>query len=249
MRSFSEESSPYYLDFIRLHRYSDLEQVRSLAALETAQAAVYARDMGVPVVGFDLSGPEHGYPAMDYRDAFSYVHRHFLHKTVHAGEAYGPESIFQAITELHADRIGHGTSLLNPGAVTDPRIKNPHNYVRDLAQFIADRRVTIEVCLTSNQHTSPAYKDLFRHPFGKMFAQRLSVTICTDNRTVSRTTVTDELYKAVKTFDLSLADLKSIVVYGFKRSFFPGDYALKREYVRRCMEYFEKVAEMSAGPG
>jgi len=76
-----------------------------------------------------------------------------------------------------------------------------------------------------------------------MMDRKLSVAICTDNRTISNTTVTDELYKAVSSFDLSLYELKSIIVYGFKRSFFPGRYDEKRKYVRRCMDYFEKVVE------
>ena len=81
-----------------------------MASLELVRAAIYARDThGLPVVGFDLAGEEAGYPAEDHQLAFDYAHKNFLKKTVHAGEAYGPESIFQAITDLYADRIGHGT--------------------------------------------------------------------------------------------------------------------------------------------
>lgn len=246
MRYFDENFSQYYRSFIDLHRYSPRNRVWALAALELAQAAVHARDEEcIPVVGFDLAGPEEGYPPIEHREAYEYAHRHFLRKTVHAGEAYGPESIFQAITELYAERIGHGTSLLNPAAVSDSSVRSRENYVRDLAQFIADRRVTIEICLTSNQQTTPAYRNLADHPFGQMLKHKLSVSICTDNRTVSDTTVTGELYKAATTFDLTMKDLKNIIVYGFKRSFFPQEYAVKREYVRRCMEYFEKVIEQA----
>jgi len=242
MRYFDERFSAYHKAFLDLHRYSDPDRVYALASLEMARAAAIAREEhGLPVVGFDLAGPEKGYPPMDHREAYDFAHRHFLRKTVHAGEDYGPESIFQAITELHADRIGHGTSLLNPAAIQDPAIRDRDAYVRELTQFIADRRITLEVCLTSNQQTNPALRDLARHPLGEMLARRLSVTLCTDNRTVSRTTVTDEILKAVGTFGIGLKDLKNIIVYGFKRSFFPGAYAQKREYVRRCMEYFERV--------
>jgi len=115
--------------------------------------------------------------------------------------------------------------------------------VRDLAQFIADRRVTLEICLTSNQQTRPAYRDLTRHPFGQMMNHKLSVTLCTDNRTVSNTTVTDEYYKAVTTFGLTMKEIKNLVVYGFKRGFFPKSYPEKRAYVRSCMEYFEKLVK------
>jgi adenosine deaminase len=244
MRYFEERVSKFFRSFLAVHRYSDPDRRYALASLEMAQAAARARhEHGLPVVGFDLAGPEKGYPPIDHREAYDYVHRHFLHKTVHAGEDYGPESIFQAITELHADRIGHGTSLFNPAAILDPRISDREEYIRDLAQFIADRRITVEVCLTSNQQTDPSYRDLKRHPFRQMLDHKLSVTLCTDNRTVSRTTVTDEWFKAVTHFGITLKELKNLIVYGFKRSFFPGDYAEKRAYVRRCMEYFESVVQ------
>lgn len=167
--------------------------------------------------------------------------RNFIKKTVHAGEAYGPESIYQAITELGADRIGHGTSLFNPDAISDPEILDRERYVDDLVQFIADRRITLEVCLTSNMQTDPSLERLEDHPFRHMVDNRLSCSICTDNRTVSHTTVTDEVFKAVSAFDLSMRELKNLIVYGFKRSFFPGTYREKRDYVRKCMEYFERV--------
>jgi adenosine deaminase len=242
MRFFDERFSSFHRDFVRLHQYSQPEQIYGLASLELAQAAALARhEHGLPVVGFDLAGPEKGYPPHHHREAYDFAHRHFLKKTVHAGEDYGPESIFKAITELHADRIGHGTSLLNPRAIQDRQIQDPEHYVKDLAQFIADRRITLEVCLTSNQQTNPEYRMLQNHPFGKMMAKKLSVVICTDNRTVSNTTMTDELYKAVTGFNLSMKDLKNLMVYGFKRSFFPENYPFKRAYVRSCMDYFEKL--------
>jgi len=242
MRYFDERFSQYFRAFVELHRYSGARRIFALASQEMAHAAARARyEHGLPVVGFDLAGAEKGYPPIDHREAYSHVHRHFLEKTVHAGEDFGPESIFQAITELHADRIGHGTSLFNAGAVADPSISDPERYVENLVQFIANRRITIEVCLTSNQQTNPAYRELAVHPLRQMLDHKLSVTLCTDNRTVSRTTVTDEVEKAVTTFGMSLEELKNVVVYGFKRSFFPGDYAAKRAYVRRCMDYFERV--------
>jgi len=97
------------------------------------------------------------------------------------------------------------------------------------------------VCLSSNMQTAPELHHLEDHPFKKMMDNRLSCTICTDNRTVSNTTVTDELFKAVSVFDLSAEQLKNLVAYGFKRSFFPHSYREKRTYVKRCLDYFEKV--------
>ncbi len=248
MRYFNEHFSEFYSDFVRIHSFSHGDRILGLASFELVHAAASARDdAGAAVVGVDLAGPEEGYPPIHHRDAYLEAQRLFLGKTVHAGEAYGPESIFQAITELHAERIGHGTSLLNPAAVRDPSIKNPRRYVDRLAQIVASRRITLEVCLTSNQQTNPAYRRLAAHPFGDMMDLRLSVTICTDNRTVSRTTVTNELHKAVETFDLCPRDVKHLIVYGFKRSFFPGRYDEKRKYVRQCMEYFEKIEDKYLG--
>jgi len=248
MRFFSENFSQYYSDMVSAHPYTTPDRVFGLASLELVGAASFARNEGgLPVVGVDLAGPEEGYPPVHHREAYMQAHRSFLRKTVHAGEAYGPESIFQAITELHADRIGHGTSLFDPGAIRDPNIEDRERYIDELVQFIADRRITMEVCLTSNLQTDPTLLSLSDHPFRKMMENRLSVVLCTDNRTVSDTTVTDELYKASKAFRLGMKELKTLVVYGFKRSFYPGRYAEKREYVRQCMEYFEKVEKTYAG--
>jgi adenosine deaminase len=213
-----------------------------MASVELARAAVIARDeLGLQVVGFDLAGEEAGYPAEDHREAYEIAHRHFFKKTVHAGEAYGPESIFQAITDLHAERIGHGTYLLDPDAIRDPSITDRVHYVERLGQYISDRRVTLEVCLTSNIQTNPHIREISEHPFRQMRAQRLSTTICTDNRLVSNTTVTRELTLAVRHLDVGPRDLKSIIVYGFKRSFMPGTYLRKRKYVRQIIDYYEAI--------
>lgn len=242
MRFFLPQFSAWYRNFSDMHKYSDVERLFGLASIELESAVRTARfEEGLPVVGIDLAGAEAGWPAIDHKVAFRRAQRNFLKKTVHAGEAFGPESINQAITELYADRIGHGLTLLNSKAITSEDIKEPEKYVETLVQYIADRRITIEVCLTSNQQTDPKYRDLNKHPFREMMNRKLSIAICTDNRTISNTTVTDELYKAVTTFNLSLYELKSLIVYGFKRSFFPGRYDEKRKYVRRCMDYFDKV--------
>jgi adenosine deaminase len=164
-------------------------------------------------------------------------------KTVHAGEAYGPPSIFQAITELHADRIGHGFYLFNTTKFENEPIKDRKAYVESLAQYIADRRVTIEVNLTSNLQTIPMLGTLKKHSFQNMIDHGLSTAICTDNRTVSKTSVTKEVMLALENFTLTPKQLKNIIVYGFKRSFFPGNYAEKRRYVRQCIDYYEKIVK------
>ncbi len=242
MRMFTASSSEYFNQLLQAHRYAPPKQVYSMASLELARAAVIARDEhSLPVVGFDLAGAEAGYPADDHAPAFQFVHKNFLKKTVHAGEAYGPESIFQAITDLHADRIGHGTYLLEPDAISDATIQDRELYVQQLGQYIADRRITLEVCLSSNLQTNPQLNDVSEHSFRKQRLARLSTTICTDNRTVSNTTVTKELGLAVDRLGLNRGDLKSIIIYGFKRSFFPGTYQRKRAYVRQIINYYRTI--------
>lgn len=241
LRSFGAYSE-YYANFINSLAYSDMRTITSMCSLELAKGTVKIRDeAGLPIVGFDLAGAEKGNPAKDHWAAFQYAHGNFLAKTVHAGEAYGPTSIFQAITELHADRIGHGLFLFDTSKVDDKRIKDQKKYVDDLCQYIADRRVTIEVCLTSNLQTNPTWKDIKRHSFKKMMDHELSATICTDNRTVSKTTVTNEILLALENFNVSPTKLKNTIVYGFKRSFFPNSYSVKRDYVRQCIDYYETV--------
>lgn len=242
MRKFNEHFSPYYGSFISCHRYTPLGQVYPLASLELAHALVKARDeAGIPVVGFDLAGEEKGWPANAHRKAFEYAHQHFLKKTLHAGEAYGPASIFQAITQCHADRIGHGTHLF-ASELMDNLPKNEREaYTRALVQYISDRRITVEVCLSSNLQTIPTIPDLPHHPLRKMLAGRLSLTLCTDNRLVSHTTVCDEIQKMTDTFEVGPTELKEIIVYGFKRSFSPLAYVDKRAYVRQVINYYEEV--------
>lgn len=242
MRYFGHGQSEYFDNMLNVHGFSEPRRVFALASLELAQAAVRIRqEHSIPITGFDLAGPEVGYPAEDHIDAYNYAHKYFLMKTVHAGEAYGPESIFQAITDLHADRLGHGTFLMDTSTISDPEIEDREQYVRDLAQYIADRRITLEICLTSNMQTNPRLRNLAHHPFRLMKEARLSTTICTDNRTVSNTTVSREIERAVRYLELQPHELKRCVIYGFKRSFFPGTYQQKRRYVRRIIDYYQQL--------
>lgn len=242
MRSFNEHFSEYYANFVSAHAYSDMKSIQKMASLELAKGAVKIRDeMGIPIVGFDLAGAEKGFPPRDHRQAFQYVHENFMAKTVHAGEAYGAPSIFQAITDLHADRIGHGYYLFDTSKIHDETITNKGQYVEELCEYIAGHRITIEVCLTSNLQTNPAIKVLKNHAFKHMLARQLSTTFCTDNRTVSKTSVTNEILLALQHFPITQKQLRHIIVYGFKRSFFPDSYTNKRKYVRQCINYYEKI--------
>ena len=247
MRMFDYNFSEYFDSLLNVHKHSERKWIFSLASQELVKASVEARDrFDIPVVGFDLAGMERGYPAVDHKAAYGLAQKNFLNKTVHAGEAFGPESIFQAITELNADRIGHGVHLFNEQMIYDNDIKDRKKYVDSLSQYIGDRRITLEVCLTSNMQTIPDFKDLKEHSFGKMLEAGLSVTFCTDNRLVSNTTVTNEIMKAVETFDIDIKKLKNLVAYGFKRSFFPGTYLEKRNYVRQVLDKFENIEKQFA---
>jgi adenosine deaminase len=242
MRMFDFGFSQYFDALLDVHAHCDRKEVFALASQELVRAAVEAKAKhGLPIVGFDLAGAEAGFPAEDHALSYALAHKNFLNKTVHAGEAYGPESIFQAITDLHADRLGHATHLFDADMIKSPEIKDKQAYVDNLVQFIADRRITIEVCLTSNLQTNPAIRALSRHSFRLMRKAKLSATFCTDNRTVSRTTVSDEILKAVRAFRISPSELKNFIIYGFKRSFFPGTYIKKREYVRQIINYYDTI--------
>jgi adenosine deaminase len=221
-----------------------VKSIRKLASFELAQGAVRIRDaMGIPIVGFDLAGAEKGFPPRDHWRAFQYAHEHFMAKTVHAGEAYGAPSIFQAITDLHADRLGHGYYLFDTAKIEDNSIVDKEHYIEALCEYIAEHRITIEVCLTSNLQTNPSIGDLNNHAFKHMLARQLSTTLCTDNRTVSKTSVTNEILLALKHFQLTPKQLKNIIIYGFKRSFFPDTYSNKRKYVRKCIDFYETLME------
>ena len=240
MRMFTGGFGPYFRDLLSVLPHWPVKDVYGIASLSLARAVIEARDrLGIPVVGFDLAGAEAGHPAHDHIDAYSYAHRNFLKKTVHAGEAYGPESIFEAITQLNADRIGHGTHLY---AVDQVKDDDPQRYVRKLSEYIADRRVTMEVCVTSNMQTMPNLRRVQDHPLGRMVQDRLSVTLCTDNRLVSRTTVTKELSLVTEAFNLKPGELRNMILHGFKRSFYPGSYKEKRAYVRQVIDFYDRVA-------
>jgi adenosine deaminase len=240
LRLFRPGFSPYYRGLFDVLDRFPATEVFSVGSLALARSVVDARDrLGLPVVGFDLAGAEAGHPASDHVEAFQLAHRHFLKKTVHAGEAYGPESIFQAITKLHADRIGHGTHIYSANLVQTE--DEPERYVNQLVEYVSDRRITLEVCITSNLQTMPELRRVEDHPFGRMVRDKLSATICTDNRLVSNTSVTRELARACAAFDLGPRQLRNVIIYGFKRSFYPGSYREKRAYVRQVIDYYDRV--------
>lgn len=244
MRMFENKTySPYYSKLFDIMSYSKKMDIIKFAAMEMVRGCVELRDsLGVPIVGIDLAGQEEGYPAGNFSEVYAYAHKNFMSKTVHAGEAYGAESIFEAISECYADRIGHGYSLFMPERL-DPSIKDKDSYIKNLSSFLADQRTVIEVCLTSNMQTNPEILNLKNHKFKDMMKNRMAVAICTDNRLVSNTTMTREFRLAVDHFEIPFKRLKDIVAYGFKKSFHPGTYVEKRKFAKENMIYFDKVAQ------
>ncbi len=242
MRSINKNMSPYFKQLFCLLPGASHRDLCSLASLEMARGAVRIRDAyGLPIVGFDLAGEEAGYPAAYHKDAYHFAHSHFMRKTVHAGEAYGPESIFQAITECHSNRIGHGTFLFATDMISDSNITDKDRFVESLAEYIASQRITLEVCPTSNLQTIPQFKTINDHPICQMIQNNLSVSICTDNRLVSNTSVSNELELITKSICLKPHQFRNLVVAGFKGSFFAKGYKAKRFYVRKMMSLYKKA--------
>lgn len=244
MRNLARGMSPYFDTLMELLPNMTQKELASVASIAAVRAAVEARDLhGVPVVGVDLAGAEDGYRPKYHREAYREAHQAFMHKTVHAGEAYGPESIYEAITACHADRIGHGTFLFSPEKIADAAgIVNKDAYVRALVEHIAARRLTLEVCPTSNLQTLPVFEnDIRKHPLRQMLVSELSVVIATDNRLVSDTTVTRELAIVSEGLELSPEAVKKLVLAGFKAAFFPKGYVAKREFVKKVAERLESI--------
>ncbi len=192
-------------------------------SLEIAELAVDFRDRGV--VGFDLAGEEGGYPPKKHVDAFHYIQRQNFNITVHAGEGYGKESIWQAIQYCGAHRIGHGTRLIDDIAVVDGASVK----LGGLAQYILDKRIPLEICLSSNVHTG-AIPTLAEHPFKVLYQQQFRVTLNTDNRLMSRTSMTNEFQVAMETFGLGLDDFEKITINAMKSAFLPYDERIRIIY-------------------
>ncbi len=180
-----------------------MRNISPATSIILADLAVAYKNRGI--VGFDLAGMEENYPAKHHREAFYRILNNNINCTAHAGEAYGPDSIHQALHYCGAHRIGHGTRLKEDG---------------DLLNYVNDHRIPLEVCITSNVQTK-AVPSFDQHPLKFYYDFGLRVTINTDNRLVSDTTVTRELVLAAKYAQLNMADLKTIIVAGFKSAFLP----------------------------
>lgn len=200
------------------------------SSLRLAELCVAFKHKGV--VGFDLAGAEADNPPKDHREAFYLIRNNNVNLTIHAGEAYGPESIHQAIHACGAHRIGHGTRLREDG---------------DLLNYINDHRIPLEICPTSNVQTR-ACESFESHPLPFYLSYGLRVSIHTDNRLVTDTTMTEEYWRCVQAYDLNIGDLRKLMVNGFKSAFMP--YRKKRTITAQaCVEFDRLVAEFEERQG
>ena len=186
---------------------------------EAAVAVVKYRNKGV--VGFDIAGPEDGFPPTNQIDTFGYLRKENAHFTIHAGEAYGLPSIWEAIQICGAERLGHGVRI-----VDDIDFSGDKPKLGLLASYVRDRRIPLELCPTSNLQTGAA-KTYAEHPIGVLSKLRFRVTLNTDNRLMSNTSMSHEMTQCVKSFDWKFVDLQRVTVNALKSSFIPFEERLE----------------------
>jgi len=190
-------------------------------SLEMAQLCVAYKGRGV--IAFDLAGAEYDHPAKHHLEAFQLVRDNNICVTIHAGEAYGPESIHQAIHVCGAHRIGHGCRLREDG---------------DLLHYVNDHRITLECCPSSNVQTG-AVRDLASHPMKLYYDLGLRVTVNTDNRLITDTTVSKELWLAHTQMKLGAEEIGHIVLNGFKAGFLP--FHVRQDLLREVSQELKAI--------
>ncbi len=194
------------------------------------------RDRGV--AGFDIAGAEAGFPPTRHLDAFEYLQRQNSHFTIHAGEAFGLPSIWEAIQWCGADRLGHGVRIIDDITVADDGSVT----LGRLASYVRDQRIPLEMCPASNVQTGAA-DSIGEHPIGLLTRLRFRVTVNTDNRLMSGTSMTDEMWSLVEAFDYTLDDLRWFTINAMKSAFLPFDERL--DIINRIIK--PEYAALSAG--
>ena len=189
-------------------------------SVEIAELSVRHRDEGV--VGFDIAGPEAGFPPTRHLDAFQLIHRANFHVTIHAGEAFGLPSIWEALQWCGAERLGHGVRIVDDITV-EP---DGHVTMGRLASYVRDRRVPLEMCPTSNVHTG-AVPSIADHPIDLLRRLRFRVTVNTDNRLMSGVSMSSEMAVLSETFGFGLDEMQWLTLNGMKSSFAPFDQRLR----------------------
>lgn len=190
--------------------------------LQMAELCIAYKHQGV--VAFDLAGAEGGNPAAEHAEAFQLIRENNVNITIHAGEAYGPASIKQALHDCGAHRLGHAVRLKEDG---------------DLLNYCCDHRVPLEICLTSNVQTG-AIAEMALHPLRFYYDYGMRVVINTDNRLMSGVSMTDELWKAHTVLGFTLPEIKDLIVYGFKSAFL--HHRPKVELLGRVLRDLKRLA-------
>lgn len=188
-------------------------------AKEIAELAVRYREDGV--VGFDIAGPEAGFPPTRFLDSFEYLRRENCQFTIHAGEGFGLPSIWEAIQWCGATRLGHGVRIVDDIEVAEDGTAK----LGYLASFVRDRRIPLEMCPCSNVHTGTV-GSVAEHPIALLRRLNFRVTVNTDNRLMSQTSMTHEFNELVQRFDYDLDDLQWFTVNAMKSAFIPFDHRL-----------------------
>jgi len=189
-------------------------------SVEVAECAIRWRDAGV--VGFDIAGPEAGYRPTRYLEAFDYVRRENFHITIHAGESFGPPSIWEALQFCGAERLGHGVRIVDDITVhADGSVE-----LGRLAAFVRDRRIPLEMCPTSNVHTGAA-ASVADHPIDLLRRLRYRVTLNTDNRLMSGVTLSSEFEALDQAFGIGLGEMEWLTINALKSAFAPFDERLR----------------------
>lgn len=194
-------------------------------SLEMARLAVDNRDRGV--VGFDIAGEEAGYPPEKHLPAFQLCHRENFSITIHAGEGFGPPSIWQALQICGAHRIGHGVRLIEDMTIADGVVTK----LGPLAAYVRDKRIPLELCPSSNVDTGAA-PSLDAHPIRHFLAQHFRVTLNTDNRLMSDITLSEEFRRLAEVMPLTLADVEKLTINAMKSAFIGYDERLAIIYDR-----------------
>jgi adenosine deaminase len=192
---------------------------------EIAELSVRYRDSGV--VGFDIAGAEAGFPPTRHLDAFEYLQRENFHFTIHAGEAFGLPSIWQAIQWCGADRLGHGVRIVDDivGGATYPSGNAAPPLLGRLAAYVRDKRIPLELCPSSNVQTGAA-ASIAEHPIGLLHDLRFRVTVNTDNRLMSGTSMSREMALLAEAFGWGWAELQWLTINAMKSAFIPYDERL-----------------------
>jgi adenosine deaminase len=189
-------------------------------SVEVAECAIRWRDAGV--VGFDVAGPEKGYPPTRYLDAFDLVRRENFHITIHAGESFGLPSIWEALQFAGAERLGHGVRIVDDITVdADGSV-----HLGRLAAFVRDRRVPLEMCPSSNVHTGAA-ASIADHPIDLLRRLRFRVTVNTDNRLMSGVSMSSEFAALDEAFGIGLGEMEWMTINAMKSAFAPFDERLR----------------------